>query len=79
MPGSEVQRRQTAGAHLCTIRKALVFDDQAEDGTTIEVFERDDVETRLAGANWLDESVALFDEPDRLTYGEVDDRLGADR
>jgi len=36
------------------------------------------VETRLAGANWLDESVALFDEPERLRYGEVAERLEAD-
>jgi hypothetical protein len=36
------------------------------------------VETRLAGANWLDEPVALFDEPKRLTYGDVDELLAAD-
>lgn len=33
------------------------------------------VERRLAGANWLDETVAVFDEPERLTYGEVAERL----
>jgi hypothetical protein len=35
-------------AHLCTIRKALVFNDRADDGTTIEVFERDEIEIAAA-------------------------------
>lgn len=35
-------------AHLCTLRKALVFNDEADDGTTIEVFERGDVEIASA-------------------------------
>ncbi|QHS17227.1 hypothetical protein GWK26_08770 [haloarchaeon 3A1-DGR] len=35
-------------AHLCTIRQALVFNDEADDGTTIEVFDADDVATASA-------------------------------
>ncbi|WP_256545293.1 hypothetical protein [Halobellus inordinatus] len=38
-------------AHLCTIRKALVLNDKADDGTTIEVFDRDDVEAAAADAH----------------------------
>ncbi|MDQ2054299.1 hypothetical protein [Halobellus sp. H-GB7] len=38
-------------AHLCTIRKALVLNDKADDGTTIEVFDRDDVEVAAADAH----------------------------
>jgi hypothetical protein len=44
-------------AHLCTLRKALVFNDEADDGTTIEVFDRDDVETAAADAH-IEEAMA---------------------
>ncbi len=35
-------------AHLCTIRKGAVLPDRADDGTTIKIFERDDVEIASA-------------------------------
>ena len=44
-------------AHLCTIRKALTFNDEADDGTTIEVFERDDVEIAAAD-NHIEDAMA---------------------
>jgi hypothetical protein len=44
-------------AHLCTLRKALVFNDEADDGTTIEVFDRDDVEIAAADTH-VEEAMA---------------------
>lgn len=40
--------RDAPCAHLCTIRKGAVLPDRADDGTTIEIFERETVETAAA-------------------------------
>ena len=50
-PARKYRDAEEPCAHLCTIRKALVFNDEADDGTTIEVFERDDVEIAAADAH----------------------------
>lgn len=57
MPSTEIPDADKPCAHLCTIRKALVFNDEADDGTTIEVFERDDAEIAAAD-NHIEDAMA---------------------
>lgn len=47
-PARKYRDRDEPCAHLCTIRKGVLFNDPASDGTTIEVFERSDVEIAAA-------------------------------